>query len=208
MFQIEEVAGRLIELKSGQFIAVFSEVAPQLHILETTSAQCLMGPLTSTSQATTATNFYDERLRAPCSDSASSIDTAETEISFYGTLMAFLLTHFKCEIHRVQTICSWIHALLKFDIQGVLHNALSLRGPGPLSMWRECLVEEIKSRPCIVKQGSPPVSVQRRNEHFLRLFCSAGVTAAERASILSALPDGPWDSYTIIVYVGGARNVT
>ena len=104
------------------------------------------------------------------------------------------------DTHRTALVYGKTLAPLDPQVTGAVRIALSLRTGGSMTLFRQCLRDEIASRLRIL-QGTPPRDATAYKKRSLMVFASHGAGTTTRRALLALCPNGDWRSFEVEFYV-------
>ena len=208
ILQSESRFGLLLKI-GERYVGVHSEVLVHLQNMESCTARSLLAAQVAHSSISPACAGFQLRLRASTTDRASANLLAERMLGDRLAASRFDNMNIGCEVHVVSRITGRVLDLMSSTTAGVLRHALSLQSGALMNLFRRAIRLEIRARGGVVlRQGRPPVEVQKHRDLMLRLFCARGRCLLEKRSLLLLLPNGDWRQTQIEMYVPHGSEVT
>ena len=108
--------------------------------------------------------------------------------------------HVICDAHCTALVYGKTLAPLDPQVTGAMRIALSLRTGGSMTLFRQCLRDEIASRLRIL-QGTPPRDAIAYEKRALMVFASHGAGTTTRRALHAMCPNVDWRSSEVEFYV-------
>lgn len=186
--------------------AIISYSLTSLMMLERGNAEGLRAAALQTCAATLAAGWFQQRVRAVCTDRCSANMAAERMIAA-DRGPSWSSVHLHCTTHKVSTAHEQTFILVDDHIKGMIHCVLSLQSGSAMDTFRRCMREEIASR-LRVRRGVLPPSAIEYKKFIMRLFVSHGSRLAMRRLLLALCPNGDWRADEVEVYVAPGLEVS
>jgi len=139
ILQSSQECGMLIRASGRIVIVKFSCLSP-LTFLERAHAEALAQSQLRLSATTRASQLFDHKVRATCTDGGSANLVGEKIIAKRrGADWSSM--HTLCEIHKTSLLHGKTFALLDSNVRGMIRCALSLRNGAAMGVFRKCLGE-------------------------------------------------------------------
>ena len=163
LFQMRSMYGMLLQVCDLTYF-LFSETLNPLKAISNTSAPLLHQCLCQTSGVTMASCDFQMPVRSVVADQAASNLACEASLAALRGA-PWTSFHIHCDTHRI-AICfkRSMEGIMGQDVSSMIKCAISLREAGKFVIFKQALLEELRSRELVIVEGplSQPAAAHRQ----------------------------------------------
>ena len=179
-----------------RYITFFGSVLAWFQLIDRSTAETCKRALSEISATFLDAHHYKLKVRASCTDSASSNFRTEASIAMDrdGDWVNIPLP---CLIHKASTAHTKTLDLVAFDISAMIHFAFSVSTSAAMSKFRTAASAVICER-LEIKRGAPPQSAKDYQDHMIGLFLSRGRHYKLRGRLLKRTLNSNWEDHSTL----------
>eukprot|EP00971_Amphidinium_carterae_P106252 2104484-Amphidinium_carterae.2 len=187
-------------------VVLHGETLNPIANLSRTTSEVLQETLFRLSGVTEASSSFQLLCRSAVLDQAASNVVTEGSIcSRRGSNWQGMVL--PCQTHIISTsFKKTFQALFAEDVTGMIQYVLSVRETGKWALWRKCLIEEMRSRPVVVRTIALSEDAVLHKELLLDVIFARQRASLKKIVLLKSTFNGDWRNIEALEYVTADRH--